>query len=59
MGRHSGWLQIDTAVPPLDNKTASVSSLSETVKEVFEAGILTFRENTKESPHWLSNTALT
>lgn len=50
MGRHSGQLQNDTAVPPpLDGKIAFVSSLSETVREVSEAGILTFRGNAKES----------
>lgn len=50
MDKHSGQLQIDTAVPPpLDGKIDFVSSLSETVREVFKAGMLVFRENTKES----------
>lgn len=50
MGRHSSQLRIDTAVPPpLDGKIASVSSLSETVREDFEARILIFREDAQES----------
>lgn len=50
MGRHSSQLRIDTAVPPpSDGKIASVSSLSETVREDFEARILIFREDAQES----------
>lgn len=50
MGRHSSQLQTDTAVtPPLSGKIASVSNLLEIVGEVFEVGILMFRENARES----------